>query len=206
MTSGDNQILVFRDTSTYILFRISIIAARNPYHSQYAYECFNLEVEPIMVSNFHTPDYISEKLAFDTRFNPDSKKKTGFYHAGWMVSAFYSMSWEDGYGERILDQRAVWTEWGLHTNDELLMKRLHFMKRVEESLNKAVLAVADALSYIIDKVGEYQCRGGDPVEKTQYTIIKYMMLYSLMSLAYWAGLMASMYALQAPLLSKIKIF
>jgi hypothetical protein len=102
------------------------------------------------------------------------------------------------------DQRSIWVRWG-ESKDDTVLKRYHFMERVEKSLNQAVLAVADVLSYKISKVGEYQCKGGDPVEKTQQSIIKYVVLYSLMGLAYWAGLIASMYALQVTAFSKIKL-
>jgi hypothetical protein len=78
------------------------------------------------------------------------------------------------------------------------------MKRVEESLNLAILYTASALSWIIDEVGVYQCKGGDPVDSAKNSLVKHVVLYSLMSLAYWAGLMASMYAVQVSAFSKFR--
>ncbi|TFG12502.1 MAG: hypothetical protein EU535_06165 [Promethearchaeota archaeon] len=186
------------------------VSAGNPYLSIYAYECFNLEVNSLMVSNQHRPEYISRMLAYDTCFDPDEKGRTGFQNAEWMVNNYNSLmkgNWPGGghsWRGHCVDQRAIWVSWG-ESGDDTVLKRYHFMERVEKSLSKAALAVADALSYIINRVGEYQCKGGDPVEKSQQSIIKYVTLYSLMSLVYWAGLMASMYAVQVSAFSKLKL-
>jgi len=184
-------------------------SAEAPYNDAYMYECFRVYASPLFVVCDETPEELAIKLAYDTHFNPplEDPYGEGIYTAEWMVDNFDRITWTDG-GSRhdtIADQHAVWTEWGLHKNDELKLVWYHFMKRVEESLNLAIQHVASALSWIIDEVDVYQCKGGNSVESANNSLVKHLVLYSLMSLAYWAGLVASMYALQVTAFSKIKL-
>lgn len=187
-------------------------SAEAPYNEDYMYECFHVYASPLFVVCDETPEELAIKLAYDTRFNPPlgDPDGEGVYTAEWMVNNFDIISWEDGGSQRgpytpVADQRAVWTEWGKHPEDEYKMIRYHFMKRVEESLNLAILHTASALSWIIDRAIPYQCKGGG-LESARNRIVKNLVLYSLLTLSYWIGLYAAMFATQAAVASKLKGF